>query len=204
MNLQLSNLGASGALVPILRWRPRVASSAVNHTCVPAKKIGTQVPRMEAYRCSEIWMQLRSIRHLLRGRSVSRRSQPGKAARMPTLQLVAVFIVLASAGLSQIGQNPGPDEFGPSAATMADEQLCESIDQCAEASATPDQEPSTPPIPTAGDCQPDDHPTAATGADELQVPDYPSDSVEDDPGPFAGSQVPPSDRCTGTPGATGD
>lgn len=124
---------------------------------------------------------------------------------MPTLQLAAVIIVLASAGLSQIGHDPGPDDFGPSAAIMAGEPLCESIDQCTEASAAPDPEPSPPPVPTDAGCQPDDRAAAATGADELQVPDYPNDAVAvgGEPVPFTGSQVPESDGCTGRPGAAG-
>lgn len=147
-------------------------------------------------------MQARLIRRHHHGRLLSRRSEAGKGAGLPTLQLLAVFIVLGAAGLSGIGQSSSTSAKEAAAAgATAEEQICEAIDQCAEASPT--QAPVAASKP-AGACPPDDGNTEmAAGADELHT----ADSIDDPEGeglpetvaePFAGAQDEKGGDCTDT------
>ncbi|MEX2587952.1 MAG: hypothetical protein WD602_08180 [Actinomycetota bacterium] len=93
---------------------------------------------------------------------------------MPTLQLIAVVVLLGSAGLSQIGSNSHTEGSDPPPAiAVAEPELCESIDQCVEASSPDEPDPAASPVRTPGACPPRGDETTATGADELQVPHDP-------------------------------
>lgn len=147
-------------------------------------------------------MQARLIRRHHHPRLLPRRSKAGKGAGLPTLQLLAVFILLGAAGLSGIGHSSSTsDKEAAAAGATAEEQICEAIDQCAAASPT--QAPVAASEPT-GACPPDEGETElAAGADELHT----AGSIDDlDPegipetaaAPFAGAQDEKGDACTDT------
>lgn len=134
------------------------------------------------------------------GRLLTRRTEAGKGAGLPTLQLLAVFILLGAAGLSGIGHSSSSSdsEKAASEGANAKEQICESIDQCAEAS--PSQDPVAAPEPTRA-CPPENGDTKiAAGADELHTADSIDDPekegiLETVAEPFAGAQVEKDGDC---------
>lgn len=141
-------------------------------------------------------MQARSIRRRHRGHLLSRRSEAGKGAGLPTLQLLAVFILLGAAGLSGISHSSSTSNH-----EAAEEQICESIDQCAEAT----QDPVAASEPTEAEaCPPDEGDTEmAAGADELHTagsigkPEK-EDLSETVAEPFAAAQSETGGGCTDT------
>lgn len=147
-------------------------------------------------------MQVRLIRRRHHGHLPPRRSEAGKGAGLPTLQLLAVFILLGAAGLSGIGHSSSTsDKETAAAGAIAEEQICESIDQCAEASPTQDPVAAAE---TTGACPPDEGDAEmAAGADELHTAGSIDDPEEEDlletaAEPFAGAQDEKGGDCTGT------
>lgn len=148
-------------------------------------------------------MQARLIRRHHHGRSLTRQSGAGRGAGLPTLQLLAVFILLGAAGLSGIGHSSSTSNEAAPAGATAEEQLCESIDQCAGASPT--QDPIAASEPTEAEaCSPDESDAEmAAGADELHTADSIDDPEEDDhpeavADPFAGARNEKGGGCTDT------
>lgn len=132
------------------------------------------------------FFQRHRLRRLLSGRSIDEH-----AAIPPALQLLAVFILLGAAGLAGIGHSSSTHEQDPaSAIVIPDEEICESIDQCTQASAA--QDLVTIAEPTAACLPVEDDTEGAAGADGLGI----DDSIDAD-APFAGAQDPGSVDCAG-------